>query len=36
MELELVEPSMYLRTDDKAPERFTTVFIENFTVLSGS
>lgn len=35
MELELVEPSMYLRMDDKAPERFARAFNEYFTRTAG-
>jgi glutathione synthase/RimK-type ligase-like ATP-grasp enzyme len=35
MELELVEPSMYLRMDDAAPERFARAFDEYFTKVSG-
>lgn len=36
MELELVEPSMYLRMDDKAPQRFAMAFNEYFTMVSGN
>jgi hypothetical protein len=35
MELELVEPSMYLRMDKAAPERFARAFDEYFTKVSG-
>lgn len=36
MELELVEPSMYLRMDKKAPERFAKAFDEYFTRTVGN
>lgn len=35
MELELIEPSMYLRMDAAAPERFARAFDEYFTKVSG-
>lgn len=35
MELELVEPSMYLRMDALAPERFAKAFDDYFTQVSG-
>lgn len=35
MELELVEPSMYLRMDNEAPERFARAFDEYFTKAVG-
>jgi len=31
MELELIEPSLYLRMDDAAPERFAGAFDEYVT-----
>ncbi len=36
MELELVEPSMYLRMDEAAPERFARAFDGYFTKVSGN
>ena len=36
MELELIEPSMYLRTNKNAPRRFAEAFDRHFRTLSGS
>ena len=35
MELELIEPSLYLRTDDGAASRFAAAFDQRFEVLAG-
>jgi hypothetical protein len=35
MELELIEPSLYLRTDDGAAARFASAFEQRFQVLAG-
>jgi hypothetical protein len=36
MELELIEPSMYLRMDREAPQRFAEAFEEYISKMSGS
>jgi hypothetical protein len=36
MELELIEPSMYLRMDEEAPWRFAEAFNDYVTNMSGS
>jgi hypothetical protein len=36
MELELIEPSMYLRMDTEAPQRFAEAFDEYVSKVSGS
>ena len=35
MELELIEPSLYLRTDAGAADRFARAFDQRFQILSG-
>jgi hypothetical protein len=35
MELELIEPSLYLRTDAGAADRFARAFDERFQILAG-
>ena len=35
MELELIEPSLYLRTDDGAAGRFAAAFDQRFQVVAG-
>jgi hypothetical protein len=36
MELELIEPSLYLRMDEEAPWRFAEAFHDYVTNVSGS